>query len=55
MDLTGIDLTYYRGLERYQETGDPADRPSPTIVQKFINKEWGRKTGRGFYDYSEKD
>ncbi len=48
MDLTGIDLTYYRGLERYQETGDPADRPSPTIVQKFINKEWGRKMAGDF-------
>lgn len=54
MDLTGIDLTYYAGLERYQETGDPAYRPSPTIVEKFIKKEWGRKTGKGFYDYPEK-
>lgn len=54
MDLTGIDLTYYVGMERYQETGDPAYRPSPVIVEKFINKEWGRKTGKGFYDYPEK-
>lgn len=55
MDLTGIDLTYYVGMERYQETGDPAYRPSPTIVEKFIKKEWGRKTGKGFYDYLEKE
>ena len=54
MDLTGIDLTYYVGMERYQETGNPAYRPSPLIVEKFINKEWGRKTGKGFYDYPEK-
>ncbi|WP_243454420.1 3-hydroxyacyl-CoA dehydrogenase family protein [Desulfosporosinus fructosivorans] len=55
MDLTGIDLTYYVGMERYQETGDPAYRPSPSIVEKFINKEWGRKTGKGFYDYPQKE
>ncbi|HZK85067.1 MAG TPA: 3-hydroxyacyl-CoA dehydrogenase family protein [Desulfosporosinus sp.] len=54
MDLTGIDLTYHVGMERYQETGDPTYRPSPTIVEKFTKKEWGRKTGKGFYDYPTK-
>lgn len=54
MDLTGIDLTYYVGMERYQETGDPTYRPSPSIVEKFTKKEWGRKTGKGFYDYPTK-
>jgi 3-hydroxybutyryl-CoA dehydrogenase len=53
MDLTGIDLSYYIGMERYRETGDPAHKPSPVIVEKFVKKEWGRKTGKGFYDYSE--
>lgn len=51
LDLTGIDLSYYIGTERYQETGDPKYKPSPIIVEKFIKKEWGRKTGKGFYDY----
>ncbi|WP_459930269.1 3-hydroxyacyl-CoA dehydrogenase family protein [Desulfosporosinus burensis] len=51
MDLTGIDLTYIIGLERFQETGDPIYRPSPTIAEKFVKKEWGRKTGKGFYEY----
>ena len=54
MDLTGVDLTYIVGLERFQETGDPAFRPSPTIAQKYHKKEWGRKTGKGFYEYPEK-
>ncbi len=54
LDLTGIDLSYYINMERYKETGDPAQKPSPIIVEKFIKKEWGRKTGRGFYDYSAK-
>ncbi|MCL6638473.1 MAG: 3-hydroxyacyl-CoA dehydrogenase family protein [Firmicutes bacterium] len=53
MDLTGIDLTYYVAMERYQETGDPGFKPSPAVVEKFINKEWGRKTGKGFYDYTK--
>ncbi len=51
LDLTGIDLTYYVGMERYQETGDPKYKPSPIVVEKFVNKEWGRKTGKGFYNY----
>lgn len=54
MDLTGIDLTYIVGLERYLETGDPIYRPSPTITEKYVKKEWGRKTGKGFYDYPKK-
>lgn len=51
MDLTGIDLAYYIGMERYQESRDPKDKPSPIIVEKFVKKEWGKKTGRGFYSY----
>ncbi len=51
MDLTGIDLSYYVATERYQETGDPKYKPSPIVVEKFVKKEWGRKTGKGFYDY----
>lgn len=53
MDLTGIDLTYLAALGRYQESGDPIYRPSPIITEKFSKKEWGRKTGKGFYEYPE--
>ncbi|HAP93707.1 MAG TPA: 3-hydroxyacyl-CoA dehydrogenase [Desulfotomaculum sp.] len=53
MDLTGIDLSYYISMERYQETGDPAYKPSPIVVEKFVKGEWGRKTGKGFYDYDD--
>ncbi len=52
-DLTGIDLTYHVMMERYRETGDPADKPSPTVVEKYVKKEWGQKTGKGFYDYGK--
>ncbi|MFZ5595782.1 MAG: 3-hydroxyacyl-CoA dehydrogenase family protein [Bacillota bacterium] len=53
MDLTGIDLTYHVSMERYRESGDPAHKPSPVVVEKYIKKEWGRKTGKGFYDYNK--
>jgi 3-hydroxybutyryl-CoA dehydrogenase len=51
LDLTGIDLAYHVNMEKYKETGDPADRPSPAIVEKFIKGQWGRKTKKGFYEY----
>lgn len=51
LDLTGIDLAYHVGMEKYKESGDPADRPSPTIVEKYTKGEWGKKVGKGFYDY----
>lgn len=51
LDLTGVDLAYHVSMEKYSESGDPADRPSPTIVEKFTKGEWGKKTGKGFYNY----
>lgn len=51
MDLTGIDLSYYATMERYQTSRDPKDKPSPIIVEKYAKGEWGRKTGKGFYTY----
>ncbi len=51
LDLTGIDLAYHVGMEKFKETGDSSDRPSPIIVEKFEKGEFGKKVGRGFYDY----
>lgn len=51
MDLTGIDLAYYKAMERYQETRDPKDKPSPLVVEKFTKGEWGKKTKKGYYSY----
>lgn len=51
MDLTGIDLAYYKAMERYRETRDPKDKPSPLIVEKFVKGEWGKKTKKGYYSY----
>jgi 3-hydroxybutyryl-CoA dehydrogenase len=53
MDLTGIDLNYSMSLERFQRTGEPADLPPPSVVEKYIRGEYGQKTGKGWYDYSQ--
>lgn len=53
MDLTGIDLSYHIAMERYQNTGNAEDKPSPTVVEKYVKGEWGRKTGKGFYEYKK--
>lgn len=53
LDLTGIDLAYHVSMEKYCESGDAFDKPSPTVVEKFVKGEWGKKTGKGFYDYNQ--
>lgn len=53
MDLVGIDLLFDITMNRYRDTGDHTYKPSPILVEKFVKGEWGRKTGKGFYDYQE--
>lgn len=53
MDLTGIDVNYFVRMQRYQETGDPNDAPKSSIAEKFERGELGRKTGRGWYTYTD--
>jgi 3-hydroxybutyryl-CoA dehydrogenase len=54
LDMTGIDLEYFVTMERFQETHNPADRPSPSIVERYARGGYGRKTGNGFYHYGKK-
>lgn len=54
MDLSGLDVGYYVMQQQYQETGNPSDRPSKTLVEKVEAGELGRKTGKGFYSYDRK-
>jgi 3-hydroxybutyryl-CoA dehydrogenase len=54
LDMTGIDLEYDVLTEKYRMTGDLADKPSPAIVERYARGEYGRKSKKGFYDYSAK-
>lgn len=52
-DLTGVDVLRHATLNIWQETADPKFFP-PEIVTRMVEAgELGRKSGRGFYDYSE--
>ena len=51
MDMTGIDVNYYVRRDRYAESGDENDKPSPLVIEKFKKGEFGRKTGKGWYNY----
>jgi len=54
LDYTGIDVFYMITKAMYEETKDPQYAP-PTIVKRMVAAGWlGRKTGKGFYDYSNK-
>ena len=52
MDLTGIDLSYLASKRVQDETG--VKQPGfDAIKAKYEAGEWGRKTGKGWYDYTE--
>jgi 3-hydroxybutyryl-CoA dehydrogenase len=54
LDMTGIDLEYHLGMERFRETGNLSDRPSPSLTERFGKGDYGRKTGKGYYEYPRK-
>lgn len=53
MDMNGLDFAYIRRMERYRETNDPADKPAAILVEKYARGEWGKKTGKGFFEYEK--
>ncbi|MDX8360221.1 3-hydroxyacyl-CoA dehydrogenase family protein [Cytobacillus sp. IB215316] len=54
MDLSGLDVGYYVMQQRFAETGNPKDKPPAFIEERVKAGLLGRKTGKGFYDYSSK-
>ena len=53
MDLTGIDLEYFMKMESFRRSGDRSDLPSPGVVERYNRGNYGEKTGRGWYEYSQ--
>ena len=52
-DLTGLDLSYIASMEAFRASGDPADLPSPSLVEHYSKGEFGEKSGKGWYEYGD--
>src|SRR5881275_3324715 len=53
MDLVGVDTGLDVSRSFYEQSfGEPRWRPSPISVKTVAAGRTGRKSGRGFYDYS---
>jgi len=55
LDMTGIDLEYNVYMEKFRTSGKKDDLPAACLTEHFSKGEYGRKTGKGFYDYSEQE
>lgn len=51
-DLTGLDVTFNAAMNIYNETKDPKFWPPALLIRKVKAGELGRKTGKGWYEYT---
>ena len=54
LDFVGLDTTYYIGNIMFDEFREASYAPPPLLKRMVLAGRLGRKSGRGFYDYSEK-
>ena len=53
LDLVGIDTTYYIAEILFGEYRERRFAPPPLMKRMVLAGMYGRKTGKGFYDYSD--
>jgi 3-hydroxybutyryl-CoA dehydrogenase len=53
MDFVGLDVVYDIEMSYYLDSKDPSDKPPPALRQMVERGELGRKSGKGFYDWSD--
>lgn len=51
LDFVGLDTTYYIAQAMFDEFKDARYAPPPLLKQMVLAGWWGRKSGRGFYEY----
>ncbi len=54
LDFVGLDTTYYIANIMFEEFRQPNFAPPPLLKRMVLAGYLGRKSGRGFYDYSSK-
>jgi len=51
MDRVGLDVVRDIEMVYYRESGDESDAPPKLLLDKIERREFGMKTGKGFYTY----
>jgi 3-hydroxybutyryl-CoA dehydrogenase len=54
-DFVGLDTTYYMANIMFDEFKEKRFAPPPLLKRMVLAGLYGRKAGRGFYDYSDPD
>ncbi len=52
LDFVGLDTTYYIAQIMFDEFKDPMMAPPPLLRRMVLAGRYGRKSGKGFYDYA---
>jgi 3-hydroxybutyryl-CoA dehydrogenase len=55
LDFVGLDTTYYIANIMFDEFREKRYAPPPLLRRMVLAGLYGRKSGRGFYDYGDPD